>query len=243
MSLDWLAIWRRIFKLIDAPGETYFSGSRFIRAVQDIDPYFPGYNEYIEQRRNAGQSTTRRDWYKEIFMSLGEAERFKFVSGILKEAESSNPDLCSEIRTMMSGGVLAPSATVPEYAWNSDRLNDYLNGTDGAITAGDYGRAVTMAYTCLEGFLGAFVRAKSPAQVTYPNEIVALSKEVCEYLKGINKDYPDEVLNLIKHSAHAVDRARNRFSESHFGGEAGLWLAAYMRDLVNTQIRLLLHFM
>jgi hypothetical protein len=47
----------------------------------------------------------------------------------------------------------------------------------------------------------------------------------------------------IGHSAHAVDRARNRFSESHFGGEAGLWLATYMRDLVNTQIRLLLHFM
>ena len=51
-----------------------------------------------------------------------------------------------------------------------------------------------------------------------------------------------QVLNLIKHTAHAVDKARNRFSEAHFGGEAGLWLATYMRDLVNTQIRLLLHF-
>ncbi len=170
-------------------------------------------------------------------------KRFKFVSGILKEVESSNPDLCSDIRTMMSGGVLAPSATVPEYAWNADRLNEYLNGMDGAITAGDYGRAVTMAYTCLEGFLGAFVRAKSPGQASYSNEIVMLSKEVSQYLKSINKDYPDEVLNLIKHSAHAVDRARNLFSEAHFGSEAGLWLATYMRDLVNTQIRLLLHFM
>jgi hypothetical protein len=243
MALNWLSIWRRTFKLIDAPGESYYSGSRFIRAVQDIDPYFPGYTEYIEQRQKAGQSTTRRDWYQAIFLSLGEPERFKFVSGILKEVESINPDLCAEIRTMMSGGVLAPSATVPEYAWNGDRLNEYLNGMDGAITTGDYGPAVTMAYTCLEGFLGAFIRAKLPGQASYPNEIVALSKEVCEYLKSINKDYPDEVLNLIKHSAHAVDRARNRFSESHFGGEAGLWLATYMRDLVNTQIRLLLHFM
>ena len=243
MALDWLAIWKRTFKLIDTPGESYYSGSRFIKAVQEIDPYFPNYTEYIELRQKAGQSTTRRDWYKELFMGFADPERFRFVGSILSEVESSNPDLCAEIRTMMSGGVLAPSATVPDYAWNGDRLNEYLNGMDGAISGGEYKRAVTMAYTCMEGFLGAFVRAKSPGQASYPNEIVALSKEVCQYLKAINKDYPDEVLNLIKHSAHAVDRARNNYSESHFGGEAGLWLATYMRDLVNTQIRLLLHFM
>jgi hypothetical protein len=33
------------------------------------------------------------------------------------------------------------------------------------------------------------------------------------------------------------------FSEAHFGGEAGRWLAIYMRDLVNSQVRLLFHFM
>jgi hypothetical protein len=243
MALDWSAIWKRVFRLIDTQGSpSYYSGSRFIGAVQEIDFYFPGYTEYIEQRRRQDQSTTRRDWYKDIFMGLGEPERFKLVSNILNEVQLSNPDLCAEIRTMMSGGVLAPSASVPGYAWNGDRLNEYLNGMDAAISAGDYERTVTMAYTCLEGFLGAFVRAKSP-RPTYPDEIVALSKEVCDYLKNINKGYPDEVLNLIKHSAYAVDRARNRFSESHFGGEAGLWLATYMRDLVNTQIRLLLHFM
>lgn len=117
------------------------------------------------------------------------------------------------------------------------------SATDAAISAGEYERTVTMAYTCLEGFLGAFLRAKVPGQASYPNEIVALSKEVCEHLKAINQGYPGEVLNLIKHSVHALDRARNRFSESHLGGEAGRWLATYMRDQVNTQIRLLPHFM
>ena len=243
MALNWSASWKRVFRLIDTEGGSYYTGSQFIRAVQELDPYFPGYSEYIEQRRRADQSTTRRDWYQEIFMGLGEPDRFKLVNIILNEVGSHNPDLSAEIRTMMSGGVPAPSATVPEYAWNADRLNDYLNGMDAAISAGDYKRVVTMAYTCLEGFLGAFVRAKQPRKTAYPNEIVTLSKEVCDLLKGINKDYPDEVLNLIKHSAHAVDKARNRFSESHFGGEAALWLATYMRDLVNTQIRLLLHFM
>lgn len=243
MALDWSAIWKRVFKLIDSPGDSYYSGSKFITAVQEINPYFSNYSEYIAERRKFDQSTTRRDFYRDIFMGLGETERFKLANDILNEVQSSNPNLCAEIRTMMSGGVLAPSASIPECAWNGDRLNQYLNGMDGAVASGDYKRAVTMAYTCLEGFLGAFIRAKSPGQASYPNEIVALSKEVCDHLKSVNKEYPDEVLNLIKHSAHAVDRARNRFSESHFGGEAGLWLATYMRDLVNTQIRLLLHFM
>jgi len=244
MALNWSAIWKRVFKLIDADGTpSYYSGSRFIRAIQEIDPYFPDYNEYMRERSRSEQSTTRRYYYEDIFMGLKESDRFKLVSNILNEVQSNNPDMCAEIRTMMSGGVLAPSASVPEYAWNGDRLNEYLNGMDAAISAGDYERTVTMAYTCFEGFLGAFLRAKRPGLASYPNEIIALAKEACEHLKAINNDYPDEVLNLIKHSAHAVDKARNRFSESHFGGEAGLWLATYMRDQVNTQIRLLLHFM
>jgi hypothetical protein len=207
-----------------------------------VDPYFPNYGEYIQQRRGADQSTTRRDYYRDIFFALDESGRFKLVTNILNAVEASDPNLSAEIRTMMVGGILAPSASVPEHAWNGDRLNEYLKGMDGAIAAGEYERTVTMAYTCLEGFLGAFIRAKVP-RASYPNEIVTLSKEVCDYLKSINRDYPDEVLNLIKHSAHAVDKARNRFSEAHFGDEAGLWLATYMRDLVNTQIRLLLHFL
>lgn len=56
-------------------------------------------------------------------------------------------------------------------------------------------------------------------------------------------EYPDEVLNGITNAANAIDKSRNRFSQSHFAGEAGRWLAVYIRDLVNTQIRLLLHFM
>lgn len=40
-----------------------------------------------------------------------------------------------------------------------------------------------------------------------------------------------------------IDRTRNRFSESHFDEEADRWLAVFARDLVNSEIRLLLHFM
>ena len=80
-------------------------------------------------------------------------------------------------------------------------------------------------------------------EVLDPNEIIELAKEVKTHLKGAIKEYPDEVLNGITQAAHAVDKSRNQFSESHFGKEAGLWLATYVRDLVNTQVRLLLHFL
>src|SRR6266852_8353523 len=40
------AIWNRVFKLIDTQGvASYHSGSRFIRAVQEVDPYCPNYSE------------------------------------------------------------------------------------------------------------------------------------------------------------------------------------------------------
>ena len=69
-----------------------------------------------------------------------------------------------------------------------------------------------------------------------------MSREIKAYFKNRLESYPDEVLNMINQISHFVDRTRNRFSESHFDNEAANWLALFIRDLVNTQIRLLLHF-
>lgn len=73
-------------------------------------------------------------------------------------------------------------------------------------------------------------------------EIIALAKCIKRYLSDTIASYPDEALSMVMHVSHTVDRARNRFSEAHFEEEATRWLAVYVRDLVNTQIRLLLHF-
>ena len=51
------------------------------------------------------------------------------------------------------------------------------------------------------------------------------------------------VITEVTQTAHALNRIRDGFSESHFGEEAALWVAMYARDLVNTHIRLILHFM
>jgi hypothetical protein len=242
--INWTTVFNRVFALINNQGEpSYFSGPRYIKKVQEeIDPFFPGYTEYLDQRRAANESTTRKHYYKDILFGFDESSRFRLVESILAEVASSNPILTEEIRKLMGGGTIAPTASIPASAWNATRLNDWLAKIDEAIKDTDYARAVTLSYSCLEGFFGAFVRSKSP-QTSYSTEIISLSKEVRDYLKSTNKEYPDEVLNLIGHVAHAVNKARDRFSESHFANEAGFWLATYMRDLVNTQIRLLLHFM
>jgi len=242
--IKWNAVINRLMNLMDKEGGSYFSGPRFIRAVQKFNEGLPSYTEYIEQRKAAGRSTTRRHYFKDILMELNEGTRVRAAGAILDELEDvdGNATPVSEIRKLLGGETLGPSVTIPAEAWNADRLNAYLADVDGAIASGNFERAVTLSYTCLEGFLGAFVRSKAKRE-SYSHEIIALSKEVKGYLKSAIKEYPDEVLNGITQAAHALDKARNQFSESHFGSEAGSWLATYVRDLVNTQIRLLLHFM
>jgi hypothetical protein len=242
--LNWNGIYSRVFALIDNQGNgAYFSGGRFILKLREVvDPYFPAYNELIEDRRRRGKSTSRRDYFKDILFELDETRRAKVVISILSDTEHTNPELASDIRKMLGGEALAPMATVPAVAWNAGRLNEFLTNIDAAIAAGDYERAVGLSYTCLEGFLGSFVRAKFQRE-RYENEIITLAKEVRQFLKDTIVDYPDELLNLVTATAHAVDRARNRFSEAHFANESGSWMATYVRDLVNSEIRLLLHFM
>lgn len=242
MTINWSAVHNRLFKIIDQPMPLYFSGPTFIQHVQEVKPDFPDYGEYLRLRESENKSTTRAVYFRDILLEMPENERFLLVSGILASVEKYAPNESSEVRKMLSGGVLAPSATIPDYAWNSDRLNQYLKEMDSAIIDRKYPLAVTLSYTCFEGFLGAFLRARDPA-AEYPKEIIKLAILTRDHLKSIFKEWPDEVLKNVSHAAYAVDKARNRFSDSHFGAEAELALATYIRDLVNTQIRLLLHLM
>ncbi len=242
MTDNWNEIYNRLWQVVNSPGDCYFSGPRFLNRLREVDLDTPPYGEFIEERRRAGQSTSRKDYFRDALMSLSEIARWRVVSLILEDVEDCAPAAAAEIRGLLGSPVHAPTASVPVNAWNANRLNEMLAEIDAAIGSNQYERAVTLAYTCLEGFYGAFFRAKAPNE-TPPTEIVALSRWIRDYLKSTIASYPDEVLNMLGHSTHAIDRARNRFSEAHFGAEAGRWLASYTRDLVNIQIRLLLHFL
>lgn len=240
--MNWDGIWNRLWRLLDMPEPCYFSGPRFLSAVREVNLDLPPYGVMMEARRQANLSTSRRDYFRDIFMALDDASKTRLVYTILGEIHACDESLTSEIRALLAGNVPGPAGNVPSNFWNAERLNRLLGDIDSAIAVAQYDRAVGLAYTCLEGFYGAFFRTKAPDQPA-PNEIIALSRWIRDYLRTVLVDYPDEVLNLIGHTAHAIDRARNRFSEAHFAGEAGHWLATYCRDMVNSQVRLLLHFM
>jgi hypothetical protein len=231
-------------KLMDEQGETYFSGPRFLSVLRPFNEELPSYRDLMDARNRQGKSNTRAYYFRDLLMELDEGTRVRAVFAFLDEIETA-PNMeqrIAEIRVLLGGGTLAPQAVIPAEAWNGDRLNQYLAEIDRAITEPNYERAVGLSYTCFEGFLGAFLRAKEQRTV-YPNEIIELAREAKNILKTNLNQFPDEVLNGITQAAHAVDKSRNRFSEAHFANEAAAWLATYVRDLVNTQIRLLLHFM
>lgn len=242
MAIHWSGIYNRLWRLIDARGQSYFSGPRFLNTIRELNADLPGYNQFIVDRRAAGKSTSRKEYFYDVLMELDESKRWRAVNAILAEVEPCDRNAVEEIRALMNGPSAAPSVLIPANTWGAERLNVFLAEIDGAIAAGQYGRAVTLSYTCLEGFYGAFFRANAPTQ-SPPNEIIALSRWIRDYLRTSLANFPDEVLNLINQTSYAIDRARNRFSEAHFGGESARWLAIYARDLVNVQVRLLLHFM
>lgn len=242
MKTSWVVIFNRLFAIIDVRGDRYFSGGRFINKVREIDPYFPEYKELIAERNRTGKSTSRRSYFYDILLSLGEEQRLRLLNSILADIEKGAEEQVCEIRGLVHGVTLAPSATVHSTAWSAERLNEYLTEIDNCIAASNYARAVTLSYTCLEGLYKAFVREKLPDK-SGSTELIELSREIKTILAATVKNYPPEAFTMITHISHTVDRARNKFSESHFEAEPARWLATYVRDLVNTQIRLLLNFM
>lgn len=163
------------------------------------------------------------------------------VNSIPQDLDETAIEKAGELRAILGGAVPGPVVVVLNHGCNADRLNRYLRDIDHGLATAEYERAVTLAYTCLEGFYKAFVTQCIPE---HSNEtgIMALAKCIKKYLSNTIASYPDGALHMVTHVSHTVDRARNRFSEAHFEEETPRWLAVYVRDLVNTQIRLLLNF-
>jgi hypothetical protein len=205
-------------------------------------PYFPDYGQYIEQRRSSGQSTTRKDYFYAILLSLSEDNRCELVQRILDRIQDDAAETVAEVRKELGGLAAVPMPRMSSETWNSDRLNRYLQEIDSRIAGGNYEGALTLPYTSLEGCFKAFLHQRVPA-VEIPDDMIELAKMVRSNLRDSIKQYPDEALALLTHVAHMVDRTRNQFSESHFDKEADRWLAVFARDLVNSEIRLPLYFM
>lgn len=236
MSVNWTVVYNRLFKLIDQRDRIwYYSGPNFIDKVQEVKEDFPSYHEFLEICNRQGKSTARKAYFKDILMSLTENERASLVYRILDDLEQrSHPRApITELRGIVRGTLHAPVAKIPADQWNGERLQMFLGDIEQALQEKKPERVLTLSYTCIEGFFRAYVQKHIPDHAA-EKEITALAKLVREDLKSKNGEYPTEIFNVVSQTGYAINKVRNGFSESHFGEEADIWLAMYVRDLVNT---------
>ena len=160
--MNWIRIFNRLFQIINTEGDTYFSGGKFISKVREIDPYFLSYNQYIEQRNAQGKSTSRKDYYYDILLSFDEVNRLRIIKTILSDVKQFVPDKVADLNNELGGISTIPSPNISVDVWNSERLNDYLQEIETRINGSSYASALTLSYTCLEGFLKAYAMKNMP---------------------------------------------------------------------------------
>lgn len=245
--MNWVAIFNRLFEIINTQGDTYYGGTRFLNTLREVNYGVPNYQTYIDQRREQNKSTSRRDYYFDLFMEQPENDRRQIVTAILNTIEHLVPERSEAIRQLLGQKeqVHGPQVQIPEEIWNSDRLIEYLERMDTSISEGNYGHTLTLSYTCLEGFYKSFICEKIPTQIAL-TELTPMAVQIRYFIKtqldanGI--EYPEQVLTLISTVTNAVCNARNNFSDSHSGNHAEKWVAVYLRDNVNSIIKMILNF-
>ena len=106
MAINWARVFNRLWEVINPPDQTaptYFSGSRFIGVVRQIDPYFPDYTQYIDQRKAANERTGRKDYFYDILINLPEVQRVSLVHRILDTVQQYAPDQVGGTRDQLGG--------------------------------------------------------------------------------------------------------------------------------------------
>ncbi|WCM41047.1 hypothetical protein MG290_08745 [Flavobacterium sp. CBA20B-1] len=245
--MNWIQIFNRLFELINTQGETYFGGTRFLNTIREVNYNVPSYTNYIEQRRADNKSTSRRDYYFDLLMEQPENDRVQIVNSILGVIGHLEPERTATIRDFIEpdNQIEVSQAVIPANLWNAERLIEYLERIDNAINSRNYELALTLSYTCLEGFYKSFIREKIPTQI-HLNELTPMAVQVRNYIKteldANSIEYPEQVIVLISTITNAVANARNNFSDSHSGNRAEKWTAIYIRDNVNSIVRLILNF-
>lgn len=246
MSVNWITAYNRLFKIINnRESDTYYSGSAFLQLAQQVDDGIPNYNQFIQMRNQQGLSTSRKDFYWDVINALQEQQKYQLFRLFIEALEPNAKDEIEGIRSVVFGGGSAvPVTIIPQNLWSSEKLNLSLKEIDNAIDAQQFNRAVTLAYTCLEGLYKAYVRENIPDK-TNVTDLIPLSKLVKDHISKQLKDkgnFPEQIVNSIPTITNAVANSRNGFSESHFDKDANKWLAMFGRDLTNSIGRLLLHF-
>ncbi|OBQ52802.1 hypothetical protein JJL45_09570 [Tamlana sp. s12] len=134
--MNWIQIYNRIFELINIQGNTYYGGTKFLNIIKEVNYNVPSYINCIEQRRAENKSTSRRDYFFDLIMEQPENERIQIVNSIIGAIGHIEPERTASIRDLIEpvNHLKVPQAEIPINLWNADRLIDYLERMDLAIT-------------------------------------------------------------------------------------------------------------
>jgi hypothetical protein len=101
-KINWVAVYNRLFRLIDGKESQengmYYSGPRFIEKVQEHGYDCPNYGDLMRGREEHGVSTSRRDYFKDLFMFMKDQQKRSLVLEILRDCQKLKPNQCDEIR-------------------------------------------------------------------------------------------------------------------------------------------------
>jgi hypothetical protein len=230
MSVNWIIAYNRLFEIINTDGDTYYSGSAFLRMAQEVDDSIPSYAQFIEMRNQKGLSTSRQDYYWDVINTLQEPQKYQLFRLFIEALEPCNKEATENIKAVVFGsGAAVPTTVIPQNLWNSEKLNSSLKNIDNAIDTQQFNRAVTLTYTCLEGLYKSYVRKNIPEHV-HVTDLLPLSKLVKNHISEqlrTKGSFPEQIVNSIPTITNAVANSRNDFSESHFDKDANKWLAIF----------------
>lgn len=125
---NWTAPYNLLFKLLDRQGEpTYHGGPAFIHMAQQVGQDIPNYRQLLDERARQGKSSSRRDFYLDIFKAFSDGQKFQFFRLLITELEPHVKGEVDGIRAMVfGGGLVVPVAVVPLDLWNSEKLKKRL---------------------------------------------------------------------------------------------------------------------
>ena len=119
---DWIAAYNRLYKYLDG-----YTGSQFIKTVQQVDPDLYDYGDYIELRRQQDKSTTKKHYFKDIILSYPDAVKHHLFETFLTPVEQANPSDAKSIRAILRGDKVPISTEVFAKVTSSKEVDETLS--------------------------------------------------------------------------------------------------------------------
>jgi hypothetical protein len=76
-DINWVSAFNRLFEMINSGREAYHSGPVFLSTIMPVNYSIPSYSVLIEERKELGKSTSRKDYFYDLLMSLNQNERIE----------------------------------------------------------------------------------------------------------------------------------------------------------------------